>query len=185
MGLHAKLKKCIFHVQSVNYLGFRITGEGISMENDLIQTIKEWPTPKRVRDVQAFLGTAGVYRRFVPRYSHIAKSLTDMTKKGKVFHWGSKEQAAFEKIKSEFVPGRILLHFDPKKQVVVYTDASKDAASGILYQKDDNRRLRPVIIWSKSLARVSADILPRIRSSWRLYGPWRDLDRMWKELNTR
>jgi hypothetical protein len=151
-GLHAKLKKCVFHVQSVNYLGFRITSEGISMEEDLIQTIKEWPTPKRVRDVQAFIGTTGFYRRFVPRYSHIAKPLTDLTRKGEKFHWGSKEQAAFEKIKSEFVPGRILLHFDPKKQVVVYTDASKDAASGIICQKDDNGRLRPVFIWSKKFS---------------------------------
>src|SRR5690349_11962171 len=77
-GLKAKLKKCQFHVQEVTFLGFKVTPEGVSMEEDLIQTIQNWPTPRRVKDVQAFIGTTGFYRRFVERYSHIAKSLTDL-----------------------------------------------------------------------------------------------------------
>jgi Reverse transcriptase (RNA-dependent DNA polymerase) len=78
-GLSVKLSKCKFHVQEIDFLGFRITPEGISMENDLIQTIMDWPTPKKIKDVQAFIGTTGFYRRFVARYSHIAKPLTDLT----------------------------------------------------------------------------------------------------------
>ncbi|KKA21648.1 Transposon-encoded protein with TYA [Rasamsonia emersonii CBS 393.64] len=151
-GLCVKLRKCRFHVQTVNFLGFQISPEGISMEEDLIQTIQKWPVPKRVRDVQAFIGTAGFYRRFVPRFSHIAKPLTDLTRKGRQFDWGPKEQAAFERLKAEFVPGRILMHFDPDRQIYVYTDASNDAASAILCQKDDNERMRPVMIWSKKFS---------------------------------
>jgi hypothetical protein len=56
-------------------------------KNDLIQTITDWPTPKRIKDVQAFIGTTGFYRRFVVRYSHITQPLTDLTcGKKKLFH---------------------------------------------------------------------------------------------------
>jgi len=54
---------------------------------DKVQTIKDWPTPKTMKEVQAFLGFANFYRRFICDYSKIAIPLTILTKKDKKFEW--------------------------------------------------------------------------------------------------
>jgi RNase H-like domain found in reverse transcriptase len=144
-----KLKKCQFQVQQVNFLGFRVSAEGINMEEDLLQTIDKWPTPKGIREVQGFLGTTGFYRRFIPRYAEIARPLTDLTRgkgKNRSYSWGQREQLAFDQLKSAFQEDQVLAHYDPDKPSYVFTDASTFAASGILCQKTGRGDMRPVAI---------------------------------------
>ena len=154
-GLSAKLKKCQFHVQQVNFLGFKISADGIGMEEDLLQTIDKWPIPKGIKEVQGFLGTTGFYRRFIPRYSEIAKPLTDLTRgkgKNRSYSWGLREQLAFDKLKSAFQIGQVLAHYDPDKPSYVFTDACTSGASGILCQKTRRGDMRPIAIWSKKFS---------------------------------
>jgi len=44
-GLFAKLEKCEFHLDSVEYLGYRLSPDGLTMSPDKIQTISDWPKP--------------------------------------------------------------------------------------------------------------------------------------------
>ena len=48
------------------------------MEDERIEAVKNWPEPKSVRDIQAFLGFANFYRRFIRGFSKIAGPLTSM-----------------------------------------------------------------------------------------------------------
>jgi hypothetical protein len=59
--LYCSPKKCSFHVPEVEYLGLIVSGSKLSMDDRKIRTIKEWPTPKNVTDVQTFLGFANFY----------------------------------------------------------------------------------------------------------------------------
>ena len=79
--LFCKPSKCFFGVNTVTYIGLVISPEGISMEKEKVKAIKEWPTPKTVKQVQSFLGFANFYRRFVQGFSTIAKALTLLTRK--------------------------------------------------------------------------------------------------------
>src|SRR5436305_2875565 len=54
--LFARPEKCSFFVTTVTYISIVITPEGISMEEDKIAAIRDWPIPKTVKQVQAFLG---------------------------------------------------------------------------------------------------------------------------------
>ena len=63
--LYAKASKCDFFKQSIDFLGFVITKDGITMDNGKVKAISDWPELKNVRDVRSFLGLAGYYRRFV------------------------------------------------------------------------------------------------------------------------
>ena len=56
--LHGRLHKCDFIKEEVEYLGFRISKEGISADPEKVRAIVEWPTPVSVRDVRSFLGLA-------------------------------------------------------------------------------------------------------------------------------
>ncbi|SNX88162.1 related to Gag-pol polyprotein [Melanopsichium pennsylvanicum] len=66
--LFAKLSKCVFHTDTVEFLGYIIKPSGIEMDPDKIRTIKEWPMPESIHDIQRFLGFANFYRRFISHF---------------------------------------------------------------------------------------------------------------------
>ena len=90
--LYVKLRKCEFFVSNCSFLGHRLSAEGISVEEDKIRAIKEWPVPKNVRDIQSFLGACSYYRKFIKEFSKIAVPLTDLTRKGVEWRWRPEQQ---------------------------------------------------------------------------------------------
>ena len=61
--------KCKFHMNTVKFLGSIITTNGIQMDNKKVKAIKKWPEPRNLKEVQAFLGFANFYQRFIQGYS--------------------------------------------------------------------------------------------------------------------
>ena len=74
-GLFANLKKCWFHQDEVRFLGYVVSAQGVRMEDERIEAVRNWPEPKSVRDIQVFLGFANFYRRFIQGFSKIARLL--------------------------------------------------------------------------------------------------------------
>ena len=60
-GLYAKAEKCKFHSESVEYLGYILSPSGLIMSDDKVKIIQDWPEPKKVKDIQFFLGFANFY----------------------------------------------------------------------------------------------------------------------------
>jgi hypothetical protein len=82
-GFYAKQEKCLFHQSMVEFLGYIVSRDDISMDGKKIQTIIDWIAPSSVQDVQCFLGFANFYRIFIKDYSKIAAPLTRLTGKDK------------------------------------------------------------------------------------------------------
>ena len=82
------------------------------MDPAKVAAITTWPVPRSVHDIQVFLGFANFYRRFIDKYSRIASAITALLKKGVLFLWTPKAQAAFENLKKAFTTVPILRHFD-------------------------------------------------------------------------
>ena len=80
-GLYAKAEKCEFHSNSVEYLGYVLSPAGLTMSDAKVKTIQEWPEPKKVKDIQSFLGFANFYTRFIFNYLDIVIPLTRLTRK--------------------------------------------------------------------------------------------------------
>jgi len=78
-GLYAKAEKCEFHSESVEYLGYILSPSGLTMSDDKVKIIQDWPEPKKVKDIQSFLGFANFYRQFIFNYSDIVIPLTCLT----------------------------------------------------------------------------------------------------------
>ena len=78
--LFTNLKKCYFHKDKVRFLGYIVSAQGVRMEKERIDAVKNWPEPKSVRDMQVFLGFANFYCRFIQGFNRIAALLTSMLK---------------------------------------------------------------------------------------------------------
>jgi hypothetical protein len=130
--LFAKLEKCQFHVESVEFLGYIISTSGISMDPSKVGVIRNWPRPQNVRDVQSFLGFANFYRRFIAQFSKIAAPLTSLVTKKTTFQWNPQAADAMDKMISAFVNAAPLQHIDFNRPLVVETDASDFAIGAVL-----------------------------------------------------
>jgi len=83
--LFANIDKYTFCVDSVVFLGFVVSKNGIHVDPEKIKAIQEWPTPKSVGDIRSFHGLASFYRRFVPNFSILASPLNELVKKNVAF----------------------------------------------------------------------------------------------------
>ncbi len=61
-GLFVKVEKCAFHAQSVPFLGFIVSPEGVRMDPDKVKAVVGWPIPDSRKALQRFLGFANLYR---------------------------------------------------------------------------------------------------------------------------
>ena len=70
-GLYAKVEKCEFHSESVEYLEYILSPSGFTMSDDKIKIIQDWPEPKKVKDIQSFLDFTNFYHWFIFNYLDI------------------------------------------------------------------------------------------------------------------
>ncbi len=66
--LYVKFEKCEFGVMEVDFLGHRITQEGLMMDDHKIKAILDWEPPKSVPALISFLGLASYYRKFIKNF---------------------------------------------------------------------------------------------------------------------
>jgi hypothetical protein len=160
VGLHASIEKSFFNLKEVEYLGYQISEQGISMSKEKVQAVQVWPVPRNVKDVQAFLGFANFYRRFIEGFSKMCKSLTDLLRKDGKWYWTTTCDTALEYLKELFTSEPVLCHFHPSSCTVVETDASDFAKGAVLSQYGEDGKLHPVAFFSMkhSPAEINYDI---------------------------
>jgi len=121
--LFAKFSKCCFGLRQVDYLGHTISGAGITMETAKVIVVLNWQSPKTVKQLRAFLGLTGYYRKFIKGYASMAAPLTEMLKKDN-FYWTSESTIAFEQLKAAITAAPVLILPDFTKPFILETDAS-------------------------------------------------------------
>ena len=142
--LYAKLSKCAFGLQEVEFLGHIVTKDGIRMDEGKIAAVRDWPTPACVRDVRSFHGLVNYYRKFIRDFSRLSAPLTDLTKKDVKFIWSEEQEAAFQALKAAIQTAPVLATPDLTQPFTVYVDASTTATGGVLLQHDALNQLHPV-----------------------------------------
>ena len=95
------------------------------------------PPPKSTKEIKQFLGLAGYYHKFVPRFSDLSRPFTWLTQKDVLFEWTKECQAVFQMLKDALCEHPILQYPDPAKSYVLFMDVSKYAWAGVLTQLYD------------------------------------------------
>lgn len=151
-GLFAKLEKCVFDVDEVEFLGDVVAADGIKMDPSKVDTILQWARPSTAKDVQSFLGFANFYREFIVDFAKVSAPLTALTKKDCAFVWSPAAESAFVTLKRLFTSAPIIKHFDPSRPIIVEADASDFALGCILSQAQPDGRLHPIAFYSRKLS---------------------------------
>lgn len=149
--LFAKPEKCFFETDSIEYLGMIISKGSVRMDPSKVDGVLSWPIPKKVKDVQAFLGFANFYRRFIRDFGKIVRPLSELTRKGKEWEWGPEQQDAFETLKKAFTSAPILKIPDDEHPFRLECDSSDFATGAVLEQLGDDGLWHPVAFYSKAL----------------------------------
>lgn len=156
--LFVKASKCSFYKLQVEFLGFIVGQNGISMDPERVRAIQEWEQPTSYRDIQVFLGFCNFYRRFIEKYSLIALPLTELLKGSKdgkkpgSVELNDRESKAFRDLLYAFSTAPLLRYFDPERPIRLETDASGFGMAGILSQPDDQGVWHPIAFWSKKFS---------------------------------
>ncbi|GBG87456.1 hypothetical protein CBR_g45514 [Chara braunii] len=148
--LHLNLEKSEFGRDSVIYLGHRLFAAGLEPEATKVEVIRNGPQPANVRELCSILGLASYYRKFVPKFSIIARPLSKLTSKNVSYTWDGECTTTFQALKEALVSHPVLRIADPKLTFVVTTDASLYGIGAVL-QQDDGDGLRPLEFYSKRM----------------------------------
>ena len=85
--LYAKLSKCDFWLEEVQFLGHVISKDGVAVDPSKVEVVMEWQQSTTPTEVRNFLGLAGYYQKFIKGFSTLALPLTKLTRKNKEFVW--------------------------------------------------------------------------------------------------
>jgi hypothetical protein len=115
-----------------------------------VKAVQNFPIPRSVKAVRLFLGLASFYRRLVPHFADIAKPLTQLTKKDKIWDWNQECEESFDRLKSKLSSIPVLAFPDFKVKFILTTDASTVGLDAVLFQVQEGTE-KPVSFASRQL----------------------------------
>ena len=152
-NLSMKKSKCNFFSKEIQYLGHILSATGIRPLPSKTHAIQHMNPPTTPKQVTAFLGLVGYYRKFIKGFAKIAKLLTLLTRQQVKFKGTPEHQAAFVDLKDAIVQAPILHYPNPNKTYIVYTDASDDACGAQLSQEHDGTKF-PIAFLSHTFSKT-------------------------------
>ena len=139
-GIKLKASKTHLFQSEVNYLGFKITKDGVSMREDYVEKILKWPRPKTIRQLNTFLGFLNYYRTFITKFSYLTNEMNALKRQKKMV-WTDLLEKKFQKLKKKFGrrPIRAYPRYDLKAPFELAVDFSAENLSAILSQNQDGK----------------------------------------------
>ncbi|OON23950.1 reverse transcriptase, partial [Opisthorchis viverrini] len=151
-GSRIKKEKCDFLVDHVDYLGFRISADGLAPLAEKIRSILEAPQPRNKHELRSFLGMVNHYARFIPQAATLFHPLNYLLRQGVSLIWNREQEKVFQQAKCALTNPPVLTHFDSTQPIVLACDASPYGVGAVLSQKDKSGILKPVAYASRSLS---------------------------------
>ena len=134
-----------------------MSATGVATVPEKVVAVKEWPWPQGIKQLQAFLGTVGYYRQYIPRFATIAQPLHRLTSKEAEWSWEEAEQNSFELLQQKLMTAPVLGYPDPNQTYILDTDASGFGVGAVLSQEQEGVE-RVIAYYSKTLSPPQKEI---------------------------
>ncbi|MCO5594850.1 hypothetical protein L7F22_048884 [Adiantum nelumboides] len=127
-------KKSEFLLEDIDFLGHKVSKDGVRMDCAKVEAMKTWPDLKTVHDVRSFLGLCSYYRRFIRNFIEIASPLHALQKKGITFKLTQNDISVFNLLKEKMSSDPVIVLPDLRKSFVVLCDACGNSIGAVLLQ---------------------------------------------------
>lgn len=143
-GLVINVAKSQFAEESVEFLGYTISKDGILPLPERVRAVTEFPTPTTVKELRRFLALINCYKRFIPHASSLQEELRmlipgNRKNDTRKLDWTENSEKAFRDCKESLAKVTLLHYPDPSKPLGLMIDASNTAAGAALQQFDSSR----------------------------------------------
>jgi RNase H-like domain found in reverse transcriptase/Reverse transcriptase (RNA-dependent DNA polymerase)/Integrase zinc binding domain/Integrase core domain len=150
-GLQINPEKCVFAATAVDFLGHRVSAEGVAPLPKHVEALAQLSVPTDVKELQRFHGLVNFYRRFLPGIAGVLKPLTNALRGNpKKLVVTEAMQQAVQVAKSALASATHLAHPAPAAVLSLATDAS-DHHIGAVLQQLEGRHWRLLAFFSQKL----------------------------------
>ena len=153
-GMVINPAKCVLGVPELDFLGHRVSAQGIQPLEEKVRAIRDFPQPSSLRKLREFLGLVNFYHRFVPNCAKILEPLNKLLgapeKDSHHLAWDEEATTAFHSIKQALADVTLLVHPKPHAPTCIMADASDRAVGAVLQQHIDGGWC-PIAYFSKKL----------------------------------
>ena len=151
-GLRCRKDKTELFKDEVVYLGHTVNRNGIQAQKGKVDDLLKAPPPQNVKQLAAFLGAVGYYRRYLPDLSSIIAPLDKLRRRNVTWEWGKSQEVAFNVLKRMLCSKSVLVPFDQSLPVKLDTDASKYGLGVVISHVMHDRSERPIEFASRTLS---------------------------------
>ena len=152
-GLRLKKSKCQFFTKEMEFLGHNISPEGVKPTKSRVKGILEAPAPTNKQELQSFLGMLTYNAKFLPNMLHTLHPLNQLLRKNTPWVWKTKQHKAFEAAKCLLSQDTALAHYDVKRALKLYCDASSYGLGACLVHVMNDNSEKPVAYASRTLTK--------------------------------
>ena len=152
-GLKLKQSKCEFFAKDLEFLGDRISPQGVKPTAERIASITDAPAPTNKQELKSFLDILTYNARLLPNLSHILYPLHQLLQKNVTWVWKREHQKAFDATKQMLSSDRVLAHYDVNRPVKLFCDASAYGLGACLVNIMDDGSQKPIAYASRTLSK--------------------------------
>ena len=131
INLKLNRSKCRIGMSEVNYVGHRITGDGLKPTEERVKAIVDMKAPENIKELEAVLGMIAHVAKFIPMLSELNAPLRALKQQDE-WYWTGVEQAAYDK--KELTSNRVLKYYNVKAPVLLSVDASTKGLGAAIIQ---------------------------------------------------
>lgn len=153
-NLHINVEKSQFFMDEIEYCGYKIDRNGIHKTAGKIDAIQNAPKPTDKTQVRSFIGLVNYYGRFFENLSTLLFPLHQLLRDDTEFIWTDECERVFRAVKEKIQSPRCLVHFDPRLQIVLATDASPYGVGAVLSHVCDDGTERPIQFASQTFSKT-------------------------------
>ena len=150
-NFRCNISKTKFLADTVTYLGYRIDKIGIKPCQSKVETLLRAKYPENLKSLEAFLGGAMYYARFIEGMSTICEPLNRLRRAEVKWRFEKEEKRAFDKLKKALASSAVLTPYNPNLEVKIDTDSSKTGLGAVISHIMPDGSERPIEFASRTL----------------------------------